>query len=129
MAAELTIFVAKIMAILFVCVGINAFFNKNAYQKIVKDTFSNAGVSLLFGLVVLVVSIIIVNYHNIWTGWAVLVTIIGWLGLVKGVVILTVPKLLEGISMPIFKSDFAKLLPYTTIIIGLVFGYFGFIVG
>jgi hypothetical protein len=123
---DLSILIARILFILFVIIGLRGIFDKKYYQKIIKDTFKNTGVTLLFGMIVFIASFFIVTYHNIWSGWEVLITLVGWLGLVKGISFLLFPSFLKKISLPIFNGKIAIILPYTTILIGLIFGWFGF---
>jgi len=124
---DLSIFVIRIAAILFLVIGLAGLINKNYYQKMVRDAFKNKGTTLVLGLVILIVSFIIVSYHNVWnSNWTVLVTLIGWLGMIKGITILLFPTYIEKFSMKIFKGKLVKIIPYTTIIIGLIFGYLGY---
>jgi len=128
MVTELTVVIAKIMSISFLVTGLSALFNKNHYQKIVKDMFKNAGLTMVLGFITLIVGFLIVTYHNIWeSSWAVLITITGWISLIKGVTLLVFPKFVEKFSKPVFKGTLGKVLPYTTIVIGLIFGYLGFL--
>jgi len=129
MAGELTIVIAKIFSVMAICLGLGAIFDKNLFQDMVKDTFKNKGVSMLFGIISLVFGMLIVTYHNIWNGWAVIVTIMGWAGIIKGALILIFPTFLEDFSMKVFKGSLSKIMPYTTILMGLVIGYLAFVVG
>ena len=45
----------------------------------------------LSGMLSLMVGSIIVSLHNVWSGLAMLVTLIGWAQVIKGLVSLTVP--------------------------------------
>jgi len=129
MAGELTIVIAKIFSVMAICLGLGAIFDKNLFQDIVKDTFKNKGVSMLFGIISLVFGMLIVTYHNIWNGWAVIVTIMGWAGIIKGALILIFPTFLEDSSMKVFKGGLSKIIPYTTILMGLIIGYLALVVG
>ena len=128
MAGELSILIAKILAVMFFTIGVGAFFNKDYFQKIYDDVFKSYGSTLLFGTFALIMGFIIVTYHNIWVAdWTVAITVIGWLALIRGVLFLAVPKFLQNFARPIFKGPLTKILPYTTIVLGLAFGYFGFL--
>ncbi|MBW3015956.1 hypothetical protein KY330_06040 [Candidatus Woesearchaeota archaeon] len=127
MVNTISILIAKIASIVFLAVGLGGLFNKDYYKKIVNDTFNNSGIVLAFGFITIIVSFLIVNFHNVWVyDWSVLVTLIGWVGLVKGFFILAYPESIFGFSKPVFSGKLAKILPYTTIILALIFGYFGF---
>jgi hypothetical protein len=128
MAIELSLLIARIIAISFISIGLGAMFKKNYFQKVLNDTFKNASVTLLVGLFTVVVSFLIVAYHNVWeSSWVVIITIFGWLGLAKGIVFLISPKIMESFAKPIFKGGLSKIFPYVVVIVGLVFAYFGFV--
>jgi hypothetical protein len=70
---------------------------------------------------------LIVNHHNIWVGnWTVLITILGWLAVFKGVLIITVPKRVERFSKTVFSGQMLQWFPYIAGLLGLLFGYLGF---
>ena len=73
------------------------------------------------------VGLLIIHYHNNWVNnWTVLVTIFGWIALVKGILLLAVPKL-STIFKALHKSEnIYKYIAPVAIILGVVFGYFGF---
>jgi hypothetical protein len=51
----------------------------------------------LSGILLFVVGLAIVRAHNVWTGWPVLVTVLGWLAILGGVIRLFVP--LQGAAL------------------------------
>jgi len=121
-----TILITRIFSILFLAVGIAGLINKNYYQTLMKDMFKNKAVTFLLGMTTLITSFLIVTYHNIWEkSWITIITVFGWLGLVKGVMILVFPNALEKLTKPIFKK-LMYVIPYTATILGLIFGYLGF---
>lgn len=48
--------------------------------------FANAFLSLWFGSIVVV-------FHNVWSGWPVVLTVIGWAQLIKAAVAFTAPQI------------------------------------
>ena len=124
---ELSILIARIASLVFLCVGLAGIFNKNIYQRIVNDLFKNAGATMIYGFIELVASFLIVTFHNIWTGWPVIITVVGWMGLIEGAFIIALPKQAKDLSMPVFKKGLGRAMPYVTIALGIVFGYLGFI--
>jgi hypothetical protein len=121
-----SILIARIFAILFLSIAIAAIKDKLYYQKIIKHTFENKSLMLMYGFFTITISYLIIHYHNIWqSNWTVLITLFGWLGLLKGIIFIVHPKILEKLSRPIF-IKLRNILPYTTLIIGLILAYFGF---
>lgn len=127
---ELSILIAKIMAVIYLSASLGAFFSRDYYRKLSEDIYKNAGLTYMIGFIAVIVGFLIVDYHNLWgRDWTVLITIIGWLALIKGILIIVLPKLIQRLSA-IFLTDRAlKIIPYVTLSIGLLFGYFGFVHG
>lgn len=123
---ELTYLIAKLASISFIAIGLAALFNKDFYLKLMKDTFKNKAVILLYGFFALFVGFLILNYHNIWKGWPIIITLFGWIGFIKGLFLIILPKTLEDFSMIMFKGWIGKIIPFTAIILGLILGYIGF---
>ncbi|MBF0446049.1 MAG: hypothetical protein HQL68_10715, partial [Magnetococcales bacterium] len=58
------------------------------------------------GITALAFGLVIVNLHNVWImQWSVIITILGWLALLKGVVLIFCPKPMLRVSASIFNSD------------------------
>jgi hypothetical protein len=82
---------------------------------------NNKGLLWVTGLITFVTGTVIVALHNVWSAdWRVLVTLLGWLTVVKGAVILLIPS-----SMMLFYRRFLSdhLLTYSGIY-ALVLGGF-----
>ena len=128
MVTEISILLAKIFSLAFLSIGIGGILNKDYFKKIMDGTFQNAGLTFFLGFFTLVSSFLIVNYHNIWVkDWAVIITIFGWAGLLKGFALMAFPESLSGTSKKLFASNLFRIIPYTSLLIGLILGYFGFI--
>jgi len=124
---ELSILVAQIISIVYLSAGLGAIFSVDHYSRVVDDMFKNAALTYLTGFIALILGLLLVNYHNIWeSNWTVLITIIGWLALIKGVLIIALPKFVHQLSKPIFEGWGFRIFPYVAIFMGLLFGYFGF---
>jgi len=107
--------------------GIGFVLNPGYFKKAYDSVMKEAGFMIFGGIMALVVGFLIVTFHNVWVkDWTVLVTIIGWMALLKGVLIFLAPKLLIDFSKAIFNKVPTQALGVCVVIMGLVFGYFGF---
>ena len=89
---NITIVLAQIWGIGFIVFGLSMLFNKKWITVAVEEMVQNQGVMLLAGLVALIMGLTLVALNNIWTsGLPLLITILGWLTLLKGAVILLFP--------------------------------------
>ena len=122
--------IARITSIVYLSAALGAIFSANHYRRLVEDMFGNAGVTYLTGFMTAIIGSLIVNYHNTWAkNWTVLITIIGWLALLKGVLIMVVPQFVHSVSVPMFTGWGLRIFPYAGVCLGLAFGYLGFVRG
>lgn len=125
---ELSILIAKIFAVVYLMVGLGMLVNPGYYQKAMDDMLKNTAVIYLGGAMAAVAGLLIVTYHNIWEySWVVVITIFGWLSLLKGFMFLAFPQHL-AFWRKVFKKP--SCMPIWAVIVlafGLFFGYFGFL--
>jgi hypothetical protein len=112
----------------YLSASVGAFFGADHYRKIADDLFSNAGLTYLAGFITVIIGLLIVTFHNRWTkNWTVLITILGWLALVKGISLIAFPQFVRGLSERMFTDLGSRVFPYASLCIGLLFAYFGFV--
>jgi len=122
---ELSIFVAKLMALFYLGMGLAVLGGQVDAQKMMKSFSDSSGLTMISGLVMIVLGGLLVQNHNFWVkDWTVLVTIIGWALLVKGFLYTAFPRSIIAFSSPFIVQS--KSFGYLIVGIALVFGYFGF---
>lgn len=127
---ELSILIAKITAVIYLSASLGGFFSRDYYRRFADDMYKNAALAYMMGFMAVIVGFLIVHYHNLWgRDWTVLITIMGWLALIKGVLIIVFPKFIQRLSEPFLTERALKIIPYVTLAVGLLFGYFGFVRG
>lgn len=122
-----SILIAKLLGLMYVFVGLGMLLSGKYYKKMFDSFIKELGAVYIGGLMALVVGFLIVTYHNVWQGWPILVSLIGWLALIKGFMLLVLPE----VFMDKFKSMFktAKCVNWVgvfALLLGAVFCYFGF---
>jgi hypothetical protein len=123
---ETSILVAQIYGVVASAVGLGLILNGKYYQKAFDKMLKNPAFIYYGGLMALVVGFLIVNAHNVWVkDWTVIVTIIGWGALLKGIWLIIAPESLINLSRSMLKNT--NVLGWCVLIIGLVFAYFGFV--
>ena len=123
---ELSILVARIVALTYLSAGIAALSGKISFSKVVEEFEKNTALTFIAGLISIVLGMILVTYHNIWVkNWTVLITIIGWMSLLKGIMLIVLPQ-----SISFFKNWYknTRAWGFLMITVGLIFGYFGFLI-
>jgi len=124
---ETSIFIARIATVIYLSIAVGLLFNGNYYKKEFGKLLDNSAYLILGGMMAIIIGSLIVKYHNFWVkDWTILVTIIGWIALVKGALLLAFPKIFFFFK-PMLKSEsLNKFVTLMVIVLGLVFGYFGF---
>lgn len=90
---EGSIFLAQIFGLYFIIVASGGLFNPKAYQKVLEDFAKSPALLYFSGIFALIFGILVISFHNIWTAhWTVIITIIGWAGLVKGIWLIVFPE-------------------------------------
>lgn len=125
---ETSVLIAKIISVIYLSFGVGLIFNTSFYKKGIEKLLDSASFTILAGMIAVIIGIVIIEFHNIWEkNWTIVITIVGWIALIKGILLLTFPK-----SMVFFKPMFQlknlyKFLAPLVILFGLIFAYFGFI--
>ena len=121
---ELSMLIAKILALYYISVGIALLNGKINPIKMIEDFEKSPALTFITGLFLLVMGVLLVEYHNIWVkNWTVLITIVGWAVVIKGILLITFPEFISH-----FKGWYKNVQSWGIFIIaiGLLFGYFGF---
>ncbi|MHC4726330.1 MAG: hypothetical protein ACYS17_03810 [Planctomycetota bacterium] len=118
----------QIFSIIYLAVGVGILINPGFYKKMFENFIENAAVLYLGGITALVVGYLIIAFHNTWTmDLSVIITIFGWLALIKGILILIRPKIMVALSKAMVKKEsHLKIEAIAIIILGLAFSFLGF---
>jgi uncharacterized protein YjeT (DUF2065 family) len=107
----------QILGIVYLAVGAGLIINPDFYKKLVTEFSENPSAIYLGGLVALAIGYLLVTFHNIWVkDWPVIITIFGWVALIKGLFLLLLPKVSIKISN-FFKKQMTKFLTVWAIVV------------
>ena len=117
----------QFFSLVYLSIGIGMIFNRDIYKKMFSDFVGNASMLYLGGIMALVVGFLLVTFHNTWIACpSTIITVLGWMALIKGIVILVQPKALISLTKALVASDkFMTIEMVLVIVIGLLFAYFG----
>ena len=83
---------ARIIGPVMVIPAVGMFLNFAEYQRLYEEFSKSPSLCYLGGFMALLMGLIILQFHNKWeAGWPVIVTILGWITLIKGVVLIIFP--------------------------------------
>ena len=124
---EVSIIVAKGLALIYVSFAIGLLINPEYYRAQMNKMYDDGTYLILGGFLAIVIGVLILQYHNIWEGnWTLSVTIVGWISLLKGITLLALPKWVLKTRSFFLKPQLTRLIVFL-LIIGSFFGYYGFV--
>lgn len=127
---ELSLLVAQVLGIVLFVLGFGLICNAERYKKMYQEVINNDGFVFFSAVFALIVGTVFVLTHNIWEmHWSVIITIFGWIALVKGFILAIFPK--QVVKMVAGILDSARMFIVAGIgymIFGGVLIYFGFFV-
>lgn len=118
----------QLVGLIYLAVGIGILIHPEFYRKLLADFSQNLSASYLGGVMALVIGYVLVFYHNTWAySWPVIITIVGWLSLIKGLWILVSPSSAFDMAKS-FKRNKTYLLVCGAIlaVFGVILMYVGF---
>jgi len=88
-----TVFLARLLGLYCIIMAVAMVLQPNAFATIVHSFVDDAPLVLISGVFTLFAGLAIVLLHNDWSGGAlpVIITLLGWLTLIKAVVLLVLP--------------------------------------
>ena len=124
--SQLTIFLARLLGLFTILVIVALLFRGNA---MVEAAIGNQPAMLTYGIISLGLGLAMVLGHNVWSGGLlpVVVTLVGWLILIKGLVLLFLSSdiLTQSYAQMHYRENFnVYLVP--SFIIGIYLTYAGF---
>lgn len=124
---ETSIFISKILSVVYIIVGLGMLLRTEFYKKMIEDINKNPSFMYLGGVMALAIGLVITNLYNRWeANWTILITLIGWIAIIKGVVILLFPKQMIKFSEKMLEKSL-KAWGVFAVGTGLVFAYFGYL--
>ncbi len=127
---QTSIFLAKLMGPVMIIMAAAILFNRDHFKKAIEEGMNSPISLLIAGLLTLVTGLAIVNTHNIWTSdWRVIITVLGWLSIVGGIIRIAMPTLVKEMGEKAVKSWYQyHILPAALFgLLGLILAYQGYL--
>ena len=92
-----TIFLSRLIGLYCVVIGLSMMTRRQATVETVTVLLQNPSMTLILGVITLAAGLAMVLTHNIWSGGTlvVVVTILGWMALIKSLFFLFLPHEME----------------------------------
>ena len=126
--ATLTEILARILGLYMLAAGIGLALNSTNLEKMMEEMRQSRFAFYLGGLIAFAIGATIVSLHNDFSGpLAIFISLIGWVSLAEGVVILAFPKVMQAFADKLVGLiGFAKILGVAVAVLGAVLLALGF---
>ncbi len=116
-----TTVIAQVLGLFFSVTGISMVVNSKGTAAAIEASVQDRGTLWLWGMLALLIGAVIVVMNNAWTsGLPLLVTILGWIALVKGAFILILPRAAVALYGKVNKSGVLMSCGVIALILGLL---------
>lgn len=121
-------FLAKVIGIYFIIVSTAIFINFNQFSSYINNLLNDAPLMFVTGFFTLILGILMIVSHNIWQwNWRILITLVGWITLIKAISIIFYPQFIDKVSILFVQNvNFAYGAAAIDFILGLILCYCGF---
>jgi uncharacterized membrane protein HdeD (DUF308 family) len=123
-----SIFLAKLIGPILLVVGIGLILNAASYRSLADEFLKSPALIFLSGWLTMPAGLAIVLTHNVWAAdWRVLITLLGWVGIVAGVIRLSLPAQAAGWGRKMIANPLAmKFSAALYLVLGAVFCFYGY---
>lgn len=124
---DISFFLAQLFGLYFVLAGAALLARPKGVTMLI-ETLGTPRSIYLTGFFVLLIGIPLVLVHNVWDGsWRVIITIIAWLALLKGIARVFFPEMVVAWARGLANNEgIVKALIWAMIILGFYLLYIGF---
>jgi uncharacterized membrane protein HdeD (DUF308 family) len=123
-----SIFLARLIGPIALLAGLALVFNRTAYQAVMEEFLRGHALIVLSGVMTLAAGLAIVLTHNVWSAdWRVVITILGWLFIISGIVRMALPQHAAALGRRVHASSTALCIAGAfDIAIGVLLCIFGY---
>ena len=115
-----SLFLARPIGPTFVAIALGMLINLGLYESMIAEALHSGILFYLSGLMSLLAGLAIVNLHNTWCAdWRVIITVLGWLMTIGGIIRIVVPQVAIAIGSTIYGGR------APTIVVALIVGTLG----
>ncbi|MFZ0196094.1 MAG: hypothetical protein WBF44_03380 [Pseudolabrys sp.] len=122
-------FLAKLIGPVFIVGGVGMLFNTAVYRVMFERALHDHMLIYLSGILALVMGLAMVAVHNDWKWhWPLIITVIGWLALIGGVIRMIAPQVIETYGLAVLSSpNFFIIDGGIAVLFGVLLSYFGYL--
>jgi hypothetical protein len=116
---DITILFAKVLGIYLLISGFFLLLKSKTIPNLLKDFFDHPAIVYLTGVILIFLSSMYLVQYNVWDGsWHTLITLFAWAIMLKGLMYIFTPQMLNEMSVKRFRGPFT-VYGLIAIIVGL----------
>ena len=123
---DFPLFYAKFLGLYCIITSIAMLFNQKPMKQLIADVCNSSTLIILSGCFTLIFGLVILFTHPIWTGWPIIITLIGCLSIVRGIFDLYFTDWSAMMIRVCLKNSYYYTLAILTLLLGcilLICGY------
>jgi len=124
-----TIFLGRLIGIFAIILSLSMLMHRQPFSELVIAMLQDRPLLFLIGIITAIAGLAIVLSHNVWSGGVlpVLVTLFGWITLLRGLLVLFVaPEVIVSLLDTFHFEEYSHLYAMAPLLLGLYLTYAGF---
>jgi len=119
------VFIARVVGPLFVVIGLGCLINQQVYSDMIGQAVMVPVMIYLSGLMAFTAGVAMLNGYRAWSAdWRVIITILGWLLVIAGVIRIALPTLTAVLALSLYSG--ASAMAIVGIIVLIIGAYLSF---
>ena len=113
------VFIARLIGPLLVVIGVGVLLNEANYAAMITEAAHSPTMIYLSGLITLPLGLAILNVYRAWTAdWRVIITVLGWLLVIGGVIRIVLPRFTASLAITLYSTS-AALTVFAVVVLVL----------
>ncbi len=102
---QTSLFIAKLVGPMLVITGLIGLINPGHIKAVGEEFLKSQALIFIAGAMAFVAGLAVVNTHNVWTGWPLIITGLGWLMLTAGVIRMGFPGVVTSMGKVMLANE------------------------
>ena len=102
---QTSLFIAKIVGPMLVVPGLIGLANPGHVKTVGEEFLKSPALIFVAGAMALIAGLAVVNTHAVWTGWPIIITLMGWIMVAAGIMRMGFPGLVASMGKSMITSE------------------------
>ena len=125
---ELSLFLGKVIGLYLIIVSIAVILRRPAFESLLQEASQSHCVMVFSAVLMTIIGLLIVVSHNVWVDdWRIVITLLGWLTLIKGLGLFYFPtQMKKSMTFWLDHYNYMVVVAVVYVIIGLYLCIYSF---